>query len=182
MKKKILGLFLVLTLLLTACGNSKTGNTLTPPEPGPTEAPLSDTDEARAKRAEDVRTANTIAAAVQTALQDKRILDSIQNLDVRTFDIEQPKATNGDDENPSIAFAYIDKEMCDGLSLLTEEVSLSLGKKSPEIKYTDENWNPTVWRIWVKTDNSVEVVLVDTGKEGASGLRTLYPVVDPSYQ
>ena len=33
-----------------------------------------------------------------------------------------------------------------------------------------------------KTDNSVEVVLVDTGKEGASGLRTLYPVVDPSYQ
>ena len=78
MKKKFLGLFLVLTLLLTACGNSKTGNTLTPPEPGPTEAPLSDTDEARAKRAEDVRTANTIAAAVQTVLQEVYYYNCLQ--------------------------------------------------------------------------------------------------------
>ena len=205
MKKKIIVVMLGMTMFLVGCGNktpidggitqrdgtviSTEGPTekklpdgaLTPPEPNTTEAPLSQDDESRRQRAEDVNTASTIATAVKMAMADEKIFADIQKLETRFFDIEEPLATNGDDSQ-SIAFSFADKELGDGLNALTKEVGTNLGNKTPEIMYRDANWNPTVWRVWILTDNSVEVILIDKSKEDAGGIRKLYPEVDESYQ
>ena len=150
---------------------------LTPPEPLPEEPALLQDAESKQKRANDVTTAQKIGAAVEAALANEEVFNSIQGMDARFFSIVEPKATNGD-ESPSIAYSFVDRDMMEGLQLLTDEVGKNLGQSCAMPEYHDDNWWPTEWQVIVKTDNSVEVSLSDS----KDNIKRMYPVADPAYQ
>lgn len=187
MKKKALILLTSLVFILSGCGNTNSSTTevksteqiLTPPELK-TEIPLDQSDISRQQRADDVTSAATIKAAVDAALSDKEILESTKGLESRFFYIVEPLETNGESNN--FAVEFVDKEMNEGLSKLTNEVAKNLGNKYPKIKYSDDNWHPTKWVVFIKTDDTVEVSLLDPTKEEADGLKTLAPTIDKDYQ
>ena len=178
MKKKIITIALGMALILTGCGADKD----TASGHGAIDVSLSQEDEAKQQRAEDVKTAAAVANAVELALTNKDVLDQIQELGACTFDIkEPPEAKNG--EEAGILFGNATEgDLDQRLNLLTDETGRNLAKQSPQIKYHDQNWNPTIWRIWVKEDRTVEIALVDTSKEGESGICVLYPTADPAYE
>lgn len=150
---------------------------LTPPEPFPEEPALLQDAESKQKRANDVTTAQKIGAAVEAALANEEVFNSIQGMEARFFSIVEPKATNGD-ESPSIAYSFVDRDMMEGLQLLTDEVGKNLGQSCAMPEYHDDNWWPTEWQVCVKTDNSVEVSLSDS----KDNIKRMYPVADPAYQ
>ena len=121
------------------------------------------------QKAEDVQAADMIAKSVEKALDDEVMFLLISQATYRTFDIEAS-------ESGGITFTYQDADK-EYLKPFTEEVGKGIGYTVPKFSYTTKDWQPSIWRVFIKNDYSVEVFATN-GTEAIM----LYPYTDSMYR
>ncbi len=150
MKKRILLLFL-LVLFVTGCTKNEKKQDYSQ------------------QKAEDVQAADMIAKSVEATINDEVMFLLISQTTYKMFEIKTS-------EGGGITFTYQDTDK-EYLKPFTEEVGKGIDYTVPKFSYTTKDWQPSIWRVFVKNDYSVEVFATNGTEE-----IMLYPYTDSMYR
>lgn len=121
------------------------------------------------QKTEDVQAADMIAKSVEATINDEVMFLLISQTTYKMFEI---KAF----ESGGITFTYQDTDK-EYLKPFTEEVGKGIDYTVPKFSYTTKDWQPSIWRVFIKNDYSVEVFATN-GTEAIM----LYPYTDSMYR
>lgn len=121
------------------------------------------------EKSQDAQSAEMIAKSVESTINDEVMFLLISQTTYKMFEI---KAS----ESGGITFTYQDTDK-EYLKPFTEEVGKGIGYTVPKFLYATKDWQPNIWRVFIKNDYSVEVFATD-GTEAIM----LYPYPDSMYR
>lgn len=121
------------------------------------------------QKAEDVQAADMIAKSVEATINDEVMFLLISQTTYKMFEIEAS-------ESGGITFTYQDTDK-EYLKPFTEDVGKGIDYTVPKFSYTTKDWQPSIWRVFIKNDYSVEVFATN-GTEAIM----LYPYTDSMYR